>query len=64
MADVQAAIIKAFEAERDETLENSSELERLANLTRAECEILAHAAVRALHAAGYEVVRRDHAHRT
>jgi hypothetical protein len=59
----KAAIVRAFEIERDDILKNSNGLERLANLTVAECEILAHAAIRSLGAAGYEIVPRKHATR-
>jgi hypothetical protein len=52
-----AAIVKGFEQERDETLADSHELQRLVNLTAMERQILAHAAIRALRAAGYEIVR-------
>jgi hypothetical protein len=59
-----AAIVKSFEQERDETLADSHELQRLVNLTAMERRILANAAIRALRAAGYEIVRSKDAHRS
>jgi hypothetical protein len=62
--EAHATIVKALEYERDQTLENSPELGRIENLTRGECEILAHAVVNWLAAAGYDMTRRGNAHRT
>jgi hypothetical protein len=59
-----AAIVKGFEQERDDTLADSPELQRLVDLTPLERQILAHAAIRALRASGYEIVRSKNAHRT
>jgi hypothetical protein len=58
------AIVKGFEQERDDTLAESPELQRLVDLTDPERRILAHAAIRALRAAGYEIVGNRNANRT
>ncbi len=58
------AIITAFEYERDTTLEGTKELERISGLTKAECDILANAAINAVSLAGYDLVLRNHAPRT
>jgi hypothetical protein len=52
-----AVIVKGFEQERDDTLADSPEVQRIVELTDSERRILAHAAVKALRVAGYEIVR-------
>ncbi len=59
-----AAIVKGFEQERDDTLAGSPELQRLVDLTPSERQRLAHAAIRALRAAGYEIIRSKNAPRS
>lgn len=57
------AIVKGFEQERDTTLADTPELQRIVDLTDTERRILARAAVMALHAAGYEIVLSKNADR-
>lgn len=56
-------IVKGFEQERDDTLANTSEMQCVVELTDMERRILAHAAVRSLRAAGYEIIRSNDADR-
>ena len=59
-----AVIVKGFEQERDDTLADLPELQRIVDMTDSERRILAHGAILALRAAGFEIVRSEDAQRS
>ena len=57
------AMVRGFEQERNDTLADSPELQRLVDLTPMEHRLLAFAAIRALRAASFEIIQNKNAKR-